>query len=131
MPEPRKTPCDTCPYRVGVPSGIWDATEYAKLLDYDKPTGEQPANLFMCHSDVDVLCAGWLQCHDPYELLAVRISIATGQNDESIYDYQTDVEVFGSGEEAAKHGMRDVEHPSNEAIMAIERVRSKRRRRRW
>lgn len=46
-PAPR--PCDSDPYRKDVPSGIWDASEYAKLARYDGPTANQPAGLFLCH----------------------------------------------------------------------------------
>ena len=46
-PAPR--PCDSCPYRQDVPSGIWAASEYAKLPAYDAPTCAQSARLFLCH----------------------------------------------------------------------------------
>lgn len=29
----RSQPCDTCPYRQDAPSGLWSASEYAKLPD--------------------------------------------------------------------------------------------------
>ncbi|WP_336794377.1 DUF6283 family protein [Gordonia malaquae] len=46
-PAPR--PCESCPYRRDVPSGVWAESEYEKLRAYDAPTGEQPVRLFLCH----------------------------------------------------------------------------------
>jgi hypothetical protein len=43
-----------------VPSGAWVAEEYAKLPAYDRPTGEQPAGLFLCHQQDGRACAGWV-----------------------------------------------------------------------
>jgi hypothetical protein len=56
-----------------VPSGIWAAEEYDKLPLYDGETFEQAPHLFMCHQRDGSLCGGWLACHDPHELLALRL----------------------------------------------------------
>lgn len=29
----RTEPCETCPYRRDVPSGVWSADEYRKLIE--------------------------------------------------------------------------------------------------
>ena len=109
----RKRPCPSCPYRVDVPSGIWDVTEYDRLPLYDKDTiGQVQAGalgLFMCHGDHEQLCAGWVGCHDMYENLAVRI--AHDKVDPLIYDYTSPVPLFRSGAEAAEHGKRDIGRP--------------------
>lgn len=123
---PRKSPCASCPYRQNVPSGVWDAEEYAKLPAYDRDTGEQPTQAFGCHQGDGKVCAGWLAFGEPYDLLAVRIGIAFGTMDPSCGEYTTDVPLFSSGAEAAAHGMRDIEHPSAEAVKVGEKIIRKR-----
>ena len=39
--QARVRPCPTCPYRRNCPSGLWDASEYARLIDYDGEIGDQ------------------------------------------------------------------------------------------
>ena len=46
----RKNPCPSCPFRVGVESGIWAAEEYQKLPAYDLPTPAQPFEVFILGS---------------------------------------------------------------------------------
>jgi hypothetical protein len=133
-PAPR--PCATCPYRQDVPSGVWAEDEYAKLPLFDKPTGEQPPGVFLCHQhDRDAegarVCAGWAGCHDAEELLALRIGVVVGdislETAEAIRDYVSPVPLFATGMEAAAHGMREIHAPSEaaeRAIHKIERVRT-------
>ena len=115
LPKPPKRPCGTCPYRKDVPSGIWDRSEYEKLLSYDGETGEQLMKggtpLFFCHQRDGCLCGGWLQAHDADHLIALRLH----RVDASAYDYTSDVECFGSGQEAHDHGVRDLDQPGEEA----------------
>lgn len=122
LPKPPRRPCGSCPYRKDVPSGIWAAEEYAKLTAYDGETGEQlqkgALGLFMCHQRDGCLCGGWLQTHDTDHLLALRIN----RVDPSAFGYQSDVETFASGAEAAAHGMRDIEDPSPEAQRLMEKL---------
>lgn len=129
-PAPR--PCETCPYRRDVPSGVWDVEEYEKLPDFDGPTWSQPPSVFICHSQLDRLCAGWVAVHDMTENLGVRIAAATGtlsrETIDALPDYETAVPVFGSGLEAAQHGLRDVEAPSWEAVVATGKLQRRRRR---
>lgn len=112
-----KVPCGSCPYRRDVPSGIWAAHEYDKLPEYDGPTPRQSPNLFMCHQQDGHLCGGWLACHDPNELLAIRFQtrLPGGEVDPSVLDYKTDVPVFASGAEARAHGLKDLECPQAKA----------------
>lgn len=127
MPEQttvRPRPCPTCPYRRDVPSGIWAAGEYEKLGGYDGETGEQAEAeafaLFYCHSTPDRLCAGWVGCHDMDENLALRLH---GRGiDPAVFGYVSPVPLFGSGAEAAAHGMRDVENPGAEARARQEKL---------
>jgi hypothetical protein len=119
---PRVTPCATCPYRRDVPAGIWAASEYAKLPEYDAPTGEQPVGAFACHQADGRICAGWLGYRDPTELLAVRIGTALGYLDPSCADYTTTVPLHPSGADAAAHGLAGVEDPDDAAQAAIDKL---------
>jgi hypothetical protein len=126
---PAKSPCGTCPYRRDVPSGVWDASEYAKLPPYDAPTALQPAGLFLCHQGDRRVCAGWAACHDTDELLALRLASATGgmSPDEVVAtrNYVSPVPLFRSGREAANHGMANIDHPGPRARRATDRLRVK------
>src|SRR6266480_5670878 len=99
----RPRPCAFCPYRKDVPSGIWDASEYQKLVAYDRPTPEQPFAVSGCHEKTGFICAGWAQCHG-WELIALRI-IANGK---PLKIPEITVPIFQSGYEAAKHGLRRI-----------------------
>jgi len=128
----RKTPCASCPYRRGVPSGVWAASEYAKLEKYDgeiyEQVGNQAGGLFFCHSDNQDLCAGWVgHRKDPVDLLALRLALSDGRVDLSAIDYRTDVPLFESGKEAAAHGIADIRNPSTEAQKVIEKITRPRR----
>lgn len=106
-------PCGSCPYRKDVPSGIWSKHEYDKLPDYDGPTWGQCMALFLCHQRDGNLCAGWLACHNPRELLALRLPF---QNvDPSVFQYTTREPVFESGAAAREHGIRDIPTPGVKA----------------
>lgn len=127
---PRKRPCGSCPYRRDVPSGVWAPDQYAFLPDYDGPTGEQRAQVFMCHQNDGHLCAGWVGCHDMEENLAIRIAVLDGRIDpgdiDAIIDYTTDVALFGSGAETARHGLAEVHAPSERAQRTIDKIARKR-----
>jgi hypothetical protein len=110
-----RVPCGSCPYRRDVPSGIWERLEYDKLPAYDGPIWAQPLALFMCHQRDGNLCAGWLACHDPAELLALRLPNRGEPIDSAVFIYQTTVPVFPSGAEARAHGVRDIERPGRKA----------------
>lgn len=123
-------PCKSCPYRRDVPSGVWSANEYQKLPAYDGEMVEQLAHggtgLFLCHQRNNALCSGWLACHGPGNLIAMRLH--AGHVEPAAFDYRTDVPVFSSGMEAAAHGMRDIEAPSVEAGRMMDRLERKIRR---
>lgn len=127
-PAPR--PCESCPYRKDVPSGVWSASEYRKLLDYDLETHHQPMMPFQCHqngadSEKSQLCAGWVACHGE-RLMALRLGVAMERIDASVMEYETDVPVFLSGADAASHGMRDIMNPGPEARALAEKIASRR-----
>lgn len=130
LPKPRRAPCGTCPYRRDVPSGIWHASEYAKLPGYDGETGEQLAKgargLFFCHQSTGEVCAGWVGCHDTRHLLALRLHPV----DRSTFDYESPVPLFASGAEAAAHGVARIEEPDDRASIAIRKLGARRRRKR-
>ncbi|MGA5135559.1 DUF6283 family protein [Streptomyces olivoreticuli] len=132
-PAPR--PCESCPYRRDVPSGIWAHEEYEKLRRYDAPTGKQPMGVFLCHqadpgSPASRVCAGWAGCHDGGHLLALRLAVFDGSMNavvvEAVADYKSPVPLFESGNEAADHGQAEVDAPDREAanlVAKISRVR--------
>jgi len=119
--EIRKEACSSCPYRCDVPSGIWAAETYDMLRPYDKPTGEQPFAVFACHATPTKLCHGWAVTHSgrghEFELLALRLH-GLGPQDVP----QSDQIFFGSGNEAADHGCRDLSEPSSEAQEAVDKL---------
>lgn len=124
--EPARRPCDTCPYRRDVPSGVWDRSEYAKLPRYDEPTIEQPEGVWRCHTSPVRVCAGWAGCHDGDELLALRIALLLGamtpETAEAVRDYTSPVPLFASGAQAAAHGLRDIDAPGPQARAAIAKI---------
>ncbi|MCG7309704.1 MULTISPECIES: DUF6283 family protein [Brachybacterium] len=129
---PRKTPCASCPYRCGVPSGVWDRSEYDKLPAYDGDIPEQTsAREFSCHQQDGTVCAGWLGHRDPLELLAVRIGIIDGSLDPSCAEYSTTVPLWPTGADAARHGIASIDAPDERAqdtIAKLERTRDMRER---
>lgn len=132
VPAPR--PCGSCPYRRDVPAGIWDESEYAKLPPYDGETALQPLAAFFCHQQDGRLCAGWVACHGingARGLLALRMLCTVIPEDESdqIVGYSTDVPLFGSGAEAAVHGLSGVHYPDAKARRVIDKLANKPRRR--
>ena len=127
--KPRKTPCASCPYRRDVPSGIWAASDYVKLYAYDGSTSDQAINggmrVFQCHqSPGKDVCAGWAAVAGNYDCLALRLASSLDPNVDvpAVLHYTTDVPLFGSGAEAAQHGMRDIYHPSWTAIEARAKI---------
>jgi hypothetical protein len=104
-------PCESCPYRQDVPSGVWSAEEYDKLPEYDKPTAYQPLMWFGCHARPNLACHGWAVVHGSqqgeYALLARRVfpfKIPTAT-----------VSLFASGAQAARHGKARLKHPGKRA----------------
>lgn len=108
-----KAPCKSCPYRKDVPSGVWAASEYKKLPDYDGEIVEQllknATALFDCHQQDGKLCAGWIGCHGAINLLACRLR-ADGL-DPSVWTYKSPVPLFASGSAACAHGKRAINKP--------------------
>jgi len=137
MSEPAKVgclpvPCTTCPYRKDVPSGIWDAAEYAKLPAYDRETWSQPPALFMCHQQTGGLCTGWLQSHanreHAYDLLALRV--ASNLDCKAVSQValsEPTVPLFRTGKAAAAHGMKAINRPGKRAQEAMKRITRKRK----
>lgn len=131
-PAPR--PCESCPYRCDAPSGLWDASEYEKLVAYDSDTAYQPPNLFLCHQnsaqdDRARLCAGWVGCHGE-ELLALRLAGARREMADTelraAFEYRSPVPLFESGAAAAEHGVKNIDNPDSAALVAMDKIRSRR-----
>lgn len=104
--------------------------EYAKLPAYDLPTQQQPTGVFLCHQtgrgDRARVCAGWAGCHDTANMLALRFAGPTGtMTSEAVaatLDYRTDVPLFRSGAEAARHGLAEVNRPSARASRTMAKI---------
>jgi hypothetical protein len=112
-----------------VPSGVWVAEEYAKLPAYDRPTGEQPAGLFLCHQQDGRACAGWVGCHDMNESLALRFAPIVGvsaETVEAILDYVSPVPLWPSGAAAAAHGLAAIDAPPAAAERLIDKLTRRR-----
>ena len=123
--QPRGTPCPTCPYLKSCPSGVWDASEYAKLEAYDRETFRQPAAVFMCHDarDGTTMCRGWLDTHQKIELLSLRVAVTKREVSAAVMSLEpSGVPVFASGRAAAKHGMRDIRKPGKQASRVINKL---------
>jgi uncharacterized protein DUF6283 len=126
MTAVRKQACAACPYRRDVPSGVWAADEYDKLIAYDEPTFGQPVAVFKCHATPEFYCHGWAVVHSnrgsAYDLLALRLA--------SLRDGYVDIPsestpLFASGTEAAEHGKRDIDNMSDAAIETAERLKER------
>lgn len=73
---------------------------------------------FNCHQMDGRLCAGWVGCHGPDNLLALRIHGGT----EAVWDYESPVPLFASGAEACEHGLRDIDTLGVRAVATIQKV---------
>lgn len=126
-----KVPCKSCPYRKDVPSGVWAAEEYDKLPSYDGEIVEQlmkgGTGLFLCHQQNNALCSGWLGCHGPGNLVALRLHHEHVQPE--VFEYESPIPLFSSGAEAAEHGKRDIDSTSARADRVINSLLKKRSRR--
>ena len=123
----RAQPCEACPYRRDVPSGMWHADEYLKLPPYDAPTQEQPAAPFLCHATPDFFCHGWavvgMTRGHAYELLSLRLYEALGGEASMVPEPK--VPLFGSGLEAAEHGLRAIRRPGKKARALMDKLRER------
>lgn len=137
----RPSPCASCPYRRDVPPGVWDAEEYEKLLKFDppatapdgrpwrpgfEPNMSQDEAIFLCHQQDGHLCAGWVGCHGPHQLMGVLIGVIDGRIDPAVYDYETDVQLFDSGHDAAEHGLSGIDNVTAAAQAIIDKIIRKR-----
>lgn len=124
--KPRSTACASCPYRKDAPPGIWHESEYEKLPEYDKETGEQPLRLFLCHTDKDCLCRGWIEVNP--DTLALRIGVATGQvSPEDAMPEPCGIAFHKSGAAACKAGKKGIKKPGKRAMTMIRKILRKRK----
>lgn len=118
----RSEPCNTCPYRRDVPSGVWSVEEYEKLREFDRPMADQPQHAFACHATPEHYCSGW-GAVGGFDMLALRVRACAGHPAE--WDGvipEPSTALFASHTEAADHGMRDVDAPSIDALTAMDRL---------
>jgi hypothetical protein len=125
-PCPDARPCASCPYRKSAPSGLWAETEYALLPLYDLDTWAQPPGMLYCHQRDGRLCAGFAAVHDMDENLGLRFAISdgtvSGDAAEAIRGYSTTADLWPTGFDAARHGMRDLGSPSPAALAAAAKL---------
>lgn len=118
MSRIRGEACSACPYRQDAPPGLWAADEYAKLPPYDGETWEQPHEPFACHATPDRYCHGWAVVGGT-DLLALRLRAAHGVDVEIP---EPSVPLFGSGLEAAVHGLSALDVPPEETVAMQRRL---------
>ena len=115
-----------------MPSGVWHPDEYAKLPRFDRPTMEQPPAVFLCHQQNSRVCAGWAGCHDMAQSLGLRLAVQSGAlsggDVDAVLDFVSPVPLFGSGVEAAAHGLAELEAPGVAAQRVMEKVTQRRTR---
>jgi hypothetical protein len=111
---------------------VWAASEYRKLPAYDQPTAEQPIGVFMCHQADQTICAGWASVHGDVDNLALRMAVSLDRDvdRQAVLDYTSPVPLFGSGAEAARHGMAEIGDPGVPAREAVAKLTTQRRRQR-
>lgn len=126
MAEPLRcppTPCNTCPYRRDTPPGIWDASEYRKLPEYD--AGRMALSTFHCHQEhatgMPTVCRGWLAVHR-FDSIAVRLAVARGLVEPEQVEAPCPVPLYGSGAEACAAGLGAVRRPGRRARRAIAKL---------
>jgi len=127
-PAPR--PCESCPYRRDVPSGVWHRDEYEKLRAYDLPTFAQPVSVFLCHQQTGRLCGGWVGCHNMAQSMSFRLASVRGDiapdDVDTVLDYHSPVPLFISGAEAADHGETGIDAPNRQAKRIIAKIERRR-----
>lgn len=127
---PCAVPCVDCPYRKDSPSGLWSADMYDMLPLYDlTPAEGQPLKAFMCHEQNGHLCAGWIGCHGADDLIGMQMLAIQDDIDMTEYrkaqEHQPRVPLFESGKEAAEHGKRDIDNPSERTQRRVEALLNK------
>lgn len=119
MTKIRGEPCIACPYRRDVPSGLWHAEEYFKLVKYEGETWEQPTGVFACHATPEFLCHGWAVVSG-YDSLGLRLDAM--RHNEPIEIPESRIPLFGSHREAAEHGLRQINKLTPAAKRMIDRL---------
>lgn len=126
-----RAPCQSCPYRRDVPSGVWESEEYDKIQPYDQETPFQPQAVFMCHQADGALCRGWLDCHGS-DLLSIRLACMKGMVDPvqagQAVDEEPAVPVFETAAEAAEHGRQAIRRPGSKAKALVKKLLTKKAR---
>jgi hypothetical protein len=127
-PAPR--PCESCPYRRDVPSGVWAEEEYLLLPRYDRGTAYQPHGIFLCHQNDGRMCAGWVGCHDMDDSVGLRIALSLGVISAETYQealaYVSPVRLFKTGAAACRHGLRRIANPSKAARALVAKIIARR-----
>ena len=121
-----KKACDTCPYLKSTPPGVWSASEYEKLreFDLDPEHGGPIATVFHCHQEnatgEPTACRGWLSVHK--NSIPVRMAQLKGQIDPEDVPLEKEPQYYLTGTEACLAGLSGVDRPSIEARLKIARL---------
>jgi hypothetical protein len=120
-------PCNSCPYRKDVPSGVWSPEEYQKLPTYDENVPEPAFAAFLCHqtnlAGKQTACRGWLSVHK--NSIAVRLAVLTGQVTVKQVLAKVRAKLYRTGAAACRAGMKHVKHPTIQARLLIMKLRKK------
>ena len=114
-----REPCQSCPYRVSCPSGVWAAEEYEKLRRYDyeyDADGRPELATFLCHLSSrigETVCRGWLAVHS--DSLAVRLMQIRGKVTADELRRKPLARLYASGNAAADAGLRGIRRPGRNA----------------
>lgn len=116
-------PCESCPYRRDVPSGVWAAEEYEKLIGYDEDV-QSEFSTFHCHQEnatgIDTVCRGWLTV--ARESVGARLAVLDGRvTDEQRYAEPL-VPLWPTGRAAAEHGLDEIKRPSERALAMMAKL---------
>ncbi len=116
-------PCTTCPYRKDTPPGLWAASEYERLAEFDGHGNI--GHVFLCHqthaTGVDTACKGWLWVHQ--DDASVRVAQLAGKVTPEQVAADPQVPLYASGAEARDAGLAGVERPSAAARRAMSKLR--------
>lgn len=119
------TPCATCPYRRDTPPGIWHASEYRKLPDFDPDARTPSYAVFHCHQEnltgKATLCRGWVAVHG-FRSIAVRLAEVRGLISVAEVERPCPVPLYASGAEACAAGLKGVRRPSAKARQKINKM---------
>jgi len=95
-------PCNSCPYRKDAPLGLWDKSEFDKLLEEDK---KQFGATYRCHKNDGSCCKGWLINQDKRNQPNINLRLMllkSGVKRDYLDKLKSNTEMFETIEEMVK-----------------------------